>query len=83
MTSPDVVAPALLLPIPLLSLLLALYNKSTPAKPAIFILLAILAAAAGGSAMSVACGEPLRIVAKAFTVLLHTARKPDRAPLSR
>ncbi|KAG8214060.1 hypothetical protein J3R82DRAFT_10818 [Butyriboletus roseoflavus] len=77
MASPDVVAPALLLPIPVLSLALSVYNcllhRSTPVKGAVLVLLAILPAVAGGSALSVACGEPLRLVAKVFTTLLHTA----------
>ncbi|KAH0827996.1 hypothetical protein J3R83DRAFT_3641 [Lanmaoa asiatica] len=76
MASPDVVAPALLLPIPVVSLALSVYNRlshrSTPIKDAVLIFLAILAAVAGGTALSVACGEPLRVVAKVFTVLLHT-----------
>lgn len=84
MTSLDVVAPALLLPIPVLSLVLSLFNSlfhsSTPSKRAIFLLLAILAAVAAGSALSVACGEPLRIVARVFTVLLHTTCEPDCSP---
>ncbi|KAF8557635.1 hypothetical protein OG21DRAFT_1482101 [Imleria badia] len=75
MASPDVVAPALLLSIPLLSLALSLYNwilhRSTPVKAAVLLLLAILAAVSGGTALSVACGEPLRVVAKVFTNLLH------------
>ncbi|KAG6375496.1 hypothetical protein JVT61DRAFT_3055 [Boletus reticuloceps] len=77
MASPDVVAAALLLPIPLLSLALSLYNylvhRSTPIKAAVLLFLAILAAVSGGTALSVACGEPLRIVAKVFTNLLHAA----------
>ncbi|KAF8134519.1 hypothetical protein EV363DRAFT_1430070 [Boletus edulis] len=66
MASPDVVAAALLLPIPLLSLALSLYNyfvhRSTPIKAAALLFLAILAA-------------PLRVVAKVFTNLLHAACK--------
>lgn len=79
MASPDVVASALLLPIPLVSLLLLFYNwlvhRSTPIKIAIPLLLAILAAASGGTALGVACGEPLRVVAKVFANLLHAASK--------
>ncbi|KAG9316751.1 hypothetical protein JVU11DRAFT_2812 [Chiua virens] len=75
MTSSDVVASTLFLPIPLISLGLLAYDwhstRSAPAKRAIFVLLAILPAVAGGTALSAASGEPLRVVAKAFTNLLY------------
>lgn len=80
MASPDVVASALLLPTSAVSLVLSGYNwllhRSTPIKDALLALLAILAAVAGGAALSVACGEPLRVVARVFTILLQATRKP-------
>lgn len=80
MASPDVVAPALLLTIPLVSLLLSVYNwlvhRSTPIRGAILLLLTISATVSGGTALSVACGDPLRVVAKVFTNLLHATCRP-------
>jgi hypothetical protein len=80
MASPDVVASALLLPTSVVSLALSGYNwlvhRSTPVKDALLALLATLAAVAGGTALSVACGEPLRVVARVFTILLQVTCKP-------
>ena len=79
MPSPDVVASALLLPTSVLSLALSLHNwrvhRSTPVKDVLLALLAILAAVAGGTALSAACGQPLKVVARVFTILLQTTRK--------
>ncbi|KAI9571144.1 hypothetical protein HD554DRAFT_253888 [Boletus coccyginus] len=76
MPSPDVVASALLLPTFLLSLALSVHNwrvhRSTPLKDVLLALLAILAAVAGGTALSAACGQPLKVVARVFTILLQT-----------
>lgn len=80
MASPDVVASALLLPTSAASLVLCVCNRlvhrPAPVKDALLILVAILAAVAGGTALSVACGEPLRAVARVFTILLQATCKP-------
>lgn len=83
MPSPDVVASALLLPTFLLSLALSAHNwrvhRSTPVKDVLLALLAILAAVAGGTALSAACGQPLKVVARVFTILLQTTCKSNRS----
>ncbi|KAF9227207.1 hypothetical protein BS17DRAFT_775105 [Gyrodon lividus] len=79
MASPDVVTPALLLSIPMLSLASLFYNwrfhRTTPLKVGLLILIAILSAVAGGTGLSGATNrcQLLRIVAKAFTNLLECA----------